>query len=62
MEKFKKGETFKLKGCRKTWTVVKPFKHKGEILCVASSYLLNNPDIERLGIFYYRGDEIYQRL
>lgn len=62
MEKFKKGETFKLKGCRKTWTVIKPFKHNDIRCCVASSSLTNHSDIERLGIFAIKNQEIYRRL
>lgn len=63
MKEFVKGESFKLKGCRKTWTVIKLFKHSGIKQCVAVSTLTNNPDIERLGIFAIdRQGEVYQRV
>lgn len=62
MRKFYKRKTFKLKACRKTWTVVKLFMYKGVEHCVAASTLTNNPDIERLGIFAVDEDgNIYQR-
>lgn len=50
MNKFKVGESFKLKGCRKTWTVISTFNYKGERYYVAVSSLLNDPNMERLGI------------
>lgn len=62
MKKFNIGETFKLKGCRKTWTIISTFEHKGVENCVAVSTLVNNPGIERLGIFAINEHgEIYQR-
>ena len=63
MEKFNKGETFKLKGCRKTWTVINTFKYNGREHCNAVSALTNSPGIERLGIFVIneQGD-VYQRV
>jgi hypothetical protein len=62
MKKFHKGETFKLKGCRKEWTVVKTFKLNGVEHCVAISTLTNQPEIKRLGIFAVDKDNnIYQR-
>ena len=63
MKEFVKGESFKLKGCRKTWTVIKLFKRKDLKYCVAVSTLTNNPDIERLGIFVIdEHGEVYQRV
>lgn len=62
MKEFVKGESFKLKGCRKTWTVIKLFKRKGIKHCVAVSTLTNDPNIERLGIFAIEHDEVYQRV
>lgn len=62
MRVFHKGKTFKLKGCRKEWTVVKTFMYKGREHCVAVSTLTNNPGIERLGLFAIDKDNnIYQR-
>ena len=62
MSRFSIGETFKLKGCRKTWTVVNTFKYKGREHCNAVSTLTNSPGIERLGIFAINEHgEIYQR-
>ena len=62
MRIFHKGKTFKLKGCRKEWTVVKTFRYKGVEHCVAVSTLVNNPEIERLGLFAVdKNNNIYQR-
>ena len=63
MKEFVKGESFKLKGCRKTWTVIKLFKHKGKRHCVAASTLTKDSSIERLGIFSINEHgEVYQRV
>ena len=63
MKEFIKGESFKLKGCRKTWTVIKLFKYKGIKHCVAVSTLANNSEVERLGIFLIdEQGEVYQRV
>lgn len=63
MKEFVKGESFKLKGCRKTWTVIKLFKRGDLKHCVAVSTLTNNPNIERLGIFVIdKHCEVYQRV
>lgn len=59
---FKKGESFKLPGCRKTWTVVETFKYQGKEHCVAASTLVNDPKVKRLGIFTVDDEgKIYQR-
>lgn len=63
MKEFVKGESFKLKGCRKTWTVIKLFKRRDLKHCVAVSTLTNNSNIERLGIFVIdEHGEVYQRV
>lgn len=51
---FKKGESFKLPGCRKTWTVVKTFKYQGKEHCVAASTLVNDPEIKKIRYIYSR--------
>lgn len=62
MRKFYKRKIFKMKGCRKEWTVIKTFMYKGVEHCVAVSTLTNQPEIERLGIFSVDEDNnIYQR-
>lgn len=60
---FKRGESFKLTDCRKTWTVIKTFKYQGREHCVAVSTLVNDPKIKRLGIFIREDDgKVYQRV
>lgn len=61
MKKFKIGETFKLKGRRKVWTVINIFNYEETEYCVATSRFLNYPNLSTFGVFYISNDEIYQR-
>lgn len=63
MEKFKVGESFKLKGCRKTWSIIEVFNHKGREHCVAVTTITSNiSGIERVGVFVRNEEgEVYQR-
>lgn len=61
MKKFIKGETFKLKGCRKYWKVETLFQFNGVDMCVASS--TKSTGTKCLSIFAINKEtnEIYER-
>lgn len=65
MKEFVKGESFKLKGCRKTWDVIEIFNYNGRKHCVAVTTLTNTnfSGIGRIGIFVINEDGVvYQRV
>lgn len=51
MDKFIKGNTFKLKGCQVTWRIIQVFEFENYDMCVAVHDLRSYPGVKVYGIF-----------